>query len=78
MKRAVKNNEKQVVLLSRTKSFPLVTFGIGDVVTLNSGGPDLTVQAKTDQGYDCVWVNELGELQQHCFAAAMLQSTLPF
>lgn len=30
-------------------------FNVGDIVKLKSGGPDMTIQSNTDNGYYCQW-----------------------
>lgn len=53
--------------------------GIGDVVTLKSGGPRMTVMYAgavgfaTGQWLICQWFDEQGELRQDMFAQDMVQ-----
>ncbi|TAM00568.1 MAG: DUF2158 domain-containing protein [Paraburkholderia sp.] len=54
--------------------------GIGDVVTLKSGGPRMTVMHAGPVGFAaghwliCQWFDEHGELRQDMFAQDMVQS----
>lgn len=53
--------------------------GIGDVVTLKSGGPRMTVMYAGPMGFAaghwliCQWFDEQGELRQDMFAQDMVQ-----
>jgi len=53
--------------------------GIGDVVTLKSGGPRMTVMYAGQVGFAaghwliCQWFDEQGELRQDMFAQDMVQ-----
>lgn len=48
----------------------------GDLVKLNSGGPTLTVAGvwgdSSNPSVKVSWLNELNEIQEHIFTAAML------
>ncbi|QGZ63279.1 YodC family protein [Paraburkholderia acidisoli] len=56
-----------------------VTAGIGDVVTLSSGGPRMTVMYAGPVGFAsghwliCQWFDEHGELRQDMFSQDMVQ-----
>ncbi|NLP60545.1 YodC family protein [Paraburkholderia sacchari] len=55
------------------------TAGVGDVVTLKSGGPRMTVMHAGPVGFAeghwliCQWFDERGELRQDMFAQDMVQ-----
>jgi uncharacterized protein YodC (DUF2158 family) len=52
----------------------MVKFGIGDVVRLNSGGPNMTVTLyeEAKKIVYCKWVNESGQLQTEPFPDACI------
>jgi uncharacterized protein YodC (DUF2158 family) len=54
------------------------TFTIGEVVTLQSGGPAMTVEYITD-GYNikCVWFNKRQKLKRGEFKPSILKYTVP-
>ncbi|MEK6298319.1 MAG: YodC family protein, partial [Paraburkholderia tropica] len=62
------------VELALAESQPIVLAGIGDVVTLMSGGPRMTVMYAGPVGFAsghwliCQWFDEQGELRQDMFA----------
>lgn len=48
-------------------------FNTGDIVQLRSGGPEMTVGARTDKGnYECHWFPKDGKPEWHTFKPAML------
>jgi uncharacterized protein YodC (DUF2158 family) len=52
-----------------------MTFKIGDVVYLTSGGPAMTVTDAREVGvYEASWFTNSGELRAHCFESACLQT----
>ena len=56
---------------------PLATFNLGDVVTLSSGGPQMTVKwVGEEYGTPtacCSWFDAKGELKENTFAPAQLK-----
>ncbi|MBB2999032.1 YodC family protein [Paraburkholderia tropica] len=67
------------VELALAESQPIVLAGIGDVVTLMSGGPRMTVMYAGPVGFAsghwliCQWFDEQGELRQDMFAQDMVR-----
>lgn len=67
------------VALALAESQPIVLAGIGDVVTLKSGGPRMTVMYAGPVGFAsghwliCQWFDEQGELRQDMFAQDMVK-----
>ena len=50
------------------------TYDLGDVVQLNSGGPEMTVVARDGRrGARCAWVGENGQLRYDSFPDACLK-----
>jgi uncharacterized protein YodC (DUF2158 family) len=50
-----------------------MTFQPGDVVVLKSGGQYLTVSSASDDGIDCIWIGEEGELFRDTLPLAVLK-----
>jgi uncharacterized protein YodC (DUF2158 family) len=50
-----------------------MTFKVGDVVVLNSGGPEMTVEALSGDRVVCCWFNN-GKNERAQFALAMLKA----
>lgn len=49
-------------------------FNIGDTVKLRSGGPEMTVGARTDKGkYECHWFSKEGKVEWHSFKPEMIK-----
>ncbi|WP_321782494.1 YodC family protein [Paraburkholderia sp. J94] len=65
--------------LALVESLPAIQSGIGDVVTLKSGGPRMTVMYAGPVGFAnghwliCQWFDEQGELRQDMFAQDMVR-----
>jgi uncharacterized protein YodC (DUF2158 family) len=56
-----------------------ISFQPGDVVTLKSGGPAMTVIASKDDGVHCVWYAEgVDEVKTEIVPAVCLEKALPF
>lgn len=51
-----------------------MTFQPGDVVALKSGGPFMTVSGISDDGIECMWLGEEGELFRETLPHAVLKS----
>jgi uncharacterized protein YodC (DUF2158 family) len=51
-----------------------MSFQPGDVVSLKSGGPFMTVSAVADDGVECVWLGEEGELFREMLPLAVLRT----
>lgn len=51
-----------------------MTFQPGDVVALKSGGQAMTVAEATENGVECIWIGEEGELFRETLPAAVLQA----
>lgn len=51
-------------------------FKAGDVVFLNSGGPDMTIESVSPDGAMCVWFDSKRQ-RERLFAVAMLQRGKP-
>ena len=49
-----------------------MTFERGQVVTLKSGGPPMTVVAVAEDDIDCIWVGEEGDLFRETIPAVAL------
>jgi uncharacterized protein YodC (DUF2158 family) len=49
-------------------------FQPGDVVALKSGGQLMTVSGVSDEGLECVWLGEEGELFRETLPLAVLKS----
>ena len=47
-------------------------FKVGDVVTLKSGGPGLTVIDAAEESVKCLWFNVKGDLKSDTFDPAIL------
>jgi uncharacterized protein YodC (DUF2158 family) len=54
----------------------MTPFKIGDVVTLQGGGPKMTVE-NIDTKITCVWVTDAGNLFRESFIAGVLKKTGP-
>ena len=52
-----------------------MTFQPGDVVVLKSGGQFMTVAEVAEQGVECIWVGEEGELFRETLPPAVLKAT---
>jgi uncharacterized protein YodC (DUF2158 family) len=50
-----------------------MTLKAGDVVILKSGGQPLTVAEVTDEGVECVWIGEEGDLFREKLPASVLE-----
>ncbi len=51
---------------------------VGDVVQLNSGGPQMTVRVEDGVGFtDCSWFTPDGEIREHQFHTQMLNNPPP-
>ena len=48
-------------------------YRVGNVVTLNSGGPRMTIESKEEEGIVCVWFGSGNELRRGIFADGMLE-----
>ena len=46
---------------------------IGQVVSLRSGGPDMTISAVAEGEIECVWFDKSGRLTSHMFRREVLQ-----
>ena len=51
-----------------------MTFEPGDVVALKSGGQPMTVAKVADEGIECIWIGEEGELFRETLPALVLQA----
>jgi uncharacterized protein YodC (DUF2158 family) len=51
-----------------------MTFQPGDVVALKSGGQPMTVAKVADEGVECIWIGEEGELFRETLPALVLQA----
>ena len=51
-----------------------MTFQPGDVVALKSGGQPMTVANVADEGVQCIWIGEEGELFRETLPALVLQA----
>jgi uncharacterized protein YodC (DUF2158 family) len=51
-----------------------MTFQPGDVVALKSGGQPMTVAKVADEGIECIWIGEEGELFRETLPALVLQA----
>jgi len=49
-----------------------MTFQPGDVVSLKSGGQPMTVAVAADDGVECIWIGEEGELFRETLPVAVL------
>ena len=49
-----------------------MTFEPGDVVALKSGGQPMTVAKVADEGIECIWIGEEGELFRETLPAIVL------
>lgn len=53
-----------------------ISFNVGDIVILKSGGPKMTVsyiEPHGDKGVvACTWIDDKGTVQEHDFKAVML------
>ena len=49
-----------------------MTFEPGDVVALKSGGQPMTVAKVADEGIECIWIGEEGELFRETLPAVVL------
>ena len=49
-----------------------MTFQPGDVVALKSGGQPMTVANVADEGIQCIWIGEEGELFRETLPAIVL------
>lgn len=50
---------------------------VGAVVRLKSGGPKMTLQAKQDEGWHCVWFDAKGDKQSDVFPEDTLETYSP-
>lgn len=50
------------------------TYSIGDIVVLNSGGPDMTITAISNGGHLlwCIWTDDNGEIRESSFRNVMV------
>ena len=55
-----------------------MTFQPGDVVALKSGGQPMTVANVADEGIQCIWIGEEGELFRETLPALVLQAAEMF
>ncbi len=51
-----------------------MTFQPGDVVALKSGGQPMTVANVADEGLECIWIGEEGELFRETLPLIVLQA----
>jgi uncharacterized protein YodC (DUF2158 family) len=50
-----------------------MSFQPGDVVSLKSGGPYMTVSVVSDDGIECVWIGEEGDFFRETLPLAVLK-----
>ena len=50
-----------------------MTFEIGDVVTLKSGGPSMTIDGVMENGVRCIWFNGGGGVMTGTFSLGVLE-----
>jgi uncharacterized protein YodC (DUF2158 family) len=50
-----------------------MTFQPGDIVSLKSGGLPMTVAVAGDEGIECIWIGDEGELFRETLPAAVLK-----
>ncbi len=55
-----------------------MTFQPGDVVALKSGGQPMTVANVADEGIECIWIGEEGELFRETLPSIVLQTAEMF
>lgn len=55
-----------------------MTFQPGDVVALKSGGQPMTVATVADEGVECIWIGEEGELFRETLPSIVLQAVEMF
>lgn len=54
-----------------------MTFDIGDVVRLKSGGPKMTILKLMDDTISCQWFDRNGKVHTGNFQTAMLDAFIP-
>ncbi|RDV02349.1 DUF2158 domain-containing protein [Undibacter mobilis] len=50
-----------------------MTFLAGSIVVLKSGGPAMTVVAATEEGVECMWMSDVGELSRDVIPTIALE-----
>ena len=50
-----------------------MTFSAGSIVVLKSGGPAMTVVSADDEGVECIWMSDVGELSRDVIPAVALE-----
>lgn len=55
-----------------------MTFQPGDVVALKSGGQPMTVANVADEGVECIWIGEEGELFRETIPSIVLLAAETF
>lgn len=51
-----------------------MTFPAGSIVVLKSGGPAMTVVAASEEGVECIWMSDVGELSRDVIPAIALEA----
>jgi len=49
-----------------------MTFSAGSIVVLKSGGPAMTVVAAKEDGVECIWMSDVGELSRMVIPVVVL------
>jgi uncharacterized protein YodC (DUF2158 family) len=50
-----------------------MSFSAGSIVVLKSGGPAMTVVTADDEGVECIWMSDVGELSRDVIPAVALE-----
>ena len=50
-----------------------MTFSAGSIVVLKSGGPAMTVVSADEEGVECIWMSDVGELSRDIIPAVVLE-----
>jgi uncharacterized protein YodC (DUF2158 family) len=50
-----------------------MSFSAGSIVVLKSGGPAMTVVAANEDGVECIWMSDVGELSRDVIPAVALE-----
>ncbi|HWK94858.1 MAG TPA: DUF2158 domain-containing protein [Pseudolabrys sp.] len=50
-----------------------MSFSAGSIVVLKSGGPAMTVVSADEEGVECIWMSDVGELSRDVIPAVALE-----
>ncbi len=50
-----------------------MSFSAGSIVVLKSGGPAMTVVSADEEGVECIWMSDVGELSRDIIPAVVLE-----